>query len=382
MGGAASAFTGGASDQSQQFTGGTVQPYYGPNAPRPPSVQQMQIKLSQLVQQGQITPEQAHTYLQEASAYENIDPRLQQEQMKALDQFSGIVDTNGLDPQAKAALYQMNSQNAAQERGQREAILQNAAARGVRGSGLELGAQLANQQGSATRGAAQGFQAAADANQRKLQAIQGLANTGGQIWGQQANQASAQNAINQFNANNRQNVENMNVAGRNAAQAQNLAERQRISDTNTGLRNQQQLYNKGLYQQNFANQMALAGGQSGANSEAAKQALDRQNSANQVFGNIPIFNLLSDRSAKEDIKPIDASKFLEGLKGYSYKYKNQERDGKGKQVGVMAQDIEKIAPQAVIETKLGKAIRPDKLTTPMLAGMASLHERLKKLEKK
>src|SRR6185436_3925664 len=129
--------------------------------------------------------------------------------------------TRGLDEQSIAALRQIQQENQTAERGSREAILQNAAARGISGSGLELASQMGNQQTSATNQANQGFQAAADANARKLAAIQGIGQLGGQIHGQEENKATAQNAINQFNAANRQNVEGTNVAARNAAEAAN-----------------------------------------------------------------------------------------------------------------------------------------------------------------
>ena len=54
--------------------------------------------------------------------------------------------------------------------------------------------------------------------------------------------------------------------------------------------------------------------------------------------------------------------------------------GEGKQVGVMAQDIEKEVPQMVQDTPEGKVVDYNKAGGPILASMASLHDRLKKLE--
>lgn len=347
---------------------------------RRPSIKQMSIKLQQLVQQGILTPEMAETFLQEASAYEQMDPSTRDAQMGALADLQEVVDTRGMDPQAKAALYQLQGDISAQERGAREAILQNAAARGISGSGLELASNLANEQGAATRLANQGFQTAADANARKLAAIQGVGQLGGQVWGQDAQAAAAQNAINQFNAANRQATENQNVGWRNQAQSQNLSEKQRIADQNVATRNQQEVYNKALYQQDFANQMAK--GQAYANTSLGAAG---QNQAAAQQKTAPInadAAKWSDKNLKKDIDDFDSEKFLDEITGYKYRFKEPQKYGAGKQVGVMAQDVEKVAPQAVDNSSEGKSIDYSQLGGPMLASLASLNQRIKNLEGK
>lgn len=355
-----------------------------------PSIAQMKIKLQQLVQQGVLTPEQAQTFQQDPSVLNQYteDPRLREAQLKSLGQLGGIVDANGLDPQARAALYQLQGQTNANERGQREAILQNAAARGISGSGLELASNLANEQGNATGLAAQGFNAASDANQRKLEAINNLAAQGGamrsQDYGQAANTAAAQNAINQFNTANQQNVENQNLAYRNAAQAQNLAEKQRISDTNTGLTNQQNVFNKGLNQQNFQNQLGLATGFANAGLGAANVAQNQANANSGLVQNLigGVLNAVSDENLKENVKPFDAGAFLDKITGHRYNYKKGTGLSTKPRVGAMAQDILKVAPEAVNESPIGKTVDYGKLGPPMLASLSSLHQRIKKLEGK
>lgn len=94
--------------------------------------------------------------------------------------------------------------------------------------------------------------------------------------------------------------------------------------------------------------------------------------------------LMSDRNVKTDIKSgdKDADALLEGLKAHAYRYKD-ERHGKGKQLGVMAQALEKAGlQQAVIETPEGKAVDTGKLAGALAAASARMHQRLKKLEKK
>ena len=67
---------------------------------------------------------------------------------------------------------------------------------------------------------------------------------------------------------------------------------------------------------------------------------------------------LSDRREKKDIKPLGKSGSILGLKTYSYKYKGDDKE----RMGVMAQDVQKVLPEAVEEVNYkGKkrlAIKP------------------------
>lgn len=346
-----------------------------------PNVNELMVQMQNLVQQGVLTPEQAQTFVQEASAYAGIDPRMQEAQMGSLGEMQRIVDTGGLDPQARANLQQAQTQTNEASRGQREALMQQSAARGTQGSGVETANAMLSNQGAATNLANQGFQTAADANNRKMQAIKGVSDIGGQVYGQEAQKAQAQNAINQFNTQNRQGVENMNVGSRNAAAAQNLAERQRISDTNTGLANQQSLYNSGMRQQDYSNRLSRAQSLSNANLGSAQSNLGvmAQKSA-PVTADAAKW---SDEKLKKDVKKFDAEKFMDQVTGYKYKYKNADKHGngdKGEHVGIMAADMKKAHPKAVQVHKEGMKIDYAKLAGPAMASIGSLHKRLKKLE--
>ena len=90
----------------------------------------------------------------------------------------------------------------------------------------------------------------------------------------------------------------------------------------------------------------------------------------------------SDKRSKKDIAPADkkAEQLLEGLQAYSYKYKD-EKHGKGEQLGIMAQDLEKAGlPHAVVNTPEGKRVHGPKLAGALAAASAQMHKRLKKLE--
>lgn len=352
-----------------------------------PDIADMQIQLQELVSQGQLTPEQAEAMLVERSAMEDIstDPRLKNAQMDALGGLQEIVDGEGYSAQDRARIEQMKGELATQERGQRESILQDAQQRGVGGSGMELLAQLQNQQASAGRASQQGFDIEAQAQQRALEALMQQGQLGGQIrgqdFGEQSDVAQAQDAIAKFNANNQQQVEMANTSANNVAQASNLAEKQRIADTNVGQANTQQQYNKNLLQQDFDNNLAKAGGISAANANQAA-ALQQAGAANKqlIGGGITAAAMaFSDERVKEDVQDFDSSAFLDKITGHKYSYKKPEEHGEGPQVGVMAQDLEKVAPQAVAEDASGtKMIDYNKLGGPILASLADIDKRLKK----
>lgn len=352
-----------------------------------PDIESMQLELEQLVQQGVITPEQAQTYLVERSEMNNIslDPKLRQAQMDALSGLQEISDSGGLTAADQSQLSKIKSQEDTAARGAREAILQNAQARGMGGSGIELLQQFQNQQDSATRQSQRDLDVAAMAQNRALQALQQAGQLGGQIENQQFNQqaqvAGANDAISKFNAQNSQNVALENTKAKNVAQAQNLAEKQRVSDSNVASRNTQQQYNKELNQRQFDNAYKKAGGIASGLNKQAEGYMQAGKNTQSLFGTgLSAAAAFSDEEVKKEVDDFDPSQFLDDLTSVKYRYKNPEM-GQGKQVGVMAQDIEKEVPQMVHDTPEGKVVDYNKAGGPILASMASLHERLKKVEK-
>jgi hypothetical protein len=90
----------------------------------------------------------------------------------------------------------------------------------------------------------------------------------------------------------------------------------------------------------------------------------------------------SDRRAKTDIEDGDekAGRILKGLKSYSYRYKS-EKDGKGKQFGPMAQEMERAGlGHAVMDTPDGKMVHGAKAAISGIALTAALARRVEKLE--
>lgn len=134
----------------------------------------------------------------------NADPSLVAAQRSVLQRMMQEGNRQGLGLEDRVALNQAQNQIAQQERGAREAVLQNYAARGMGGSGAELAASLQNQQGAAGRAAGFGADAAASARQRQLAALAQSGTMAGQQreqgFGEQATKASATDAAARFNA--------------------------------------------------------------------------------------------------------------------------------------------------------------------------------------
>ncbi len=92
----------------------------------------------------------------------------------------------------------------------------------------------------------------------------------------------------------------------------------------------------------------------------------------------------SDRRAKTAIEDGDgeANRAIAGLRAFAYDYKN-EKDGKGRQFGIMAQDLEKTSlKSAVIDTPNGKYVDGAKAALGGLGLVAALGRRVSKLEGK
>lgn len=253
-----------------------------------PEVKDMEVQLEQLVQQGVLSPEDAEAAMAESSQMNGIstDPRLKQAQMDAL---LGLQDVSegGLTDSDEAGLNKIRNQELTTAKGARDAIIQGAQSRGLGGSGLELMAQMQNQQDSATRTSQRDMDIAGQASDRALQALIEGGNLGGKIqaqdFDQQAQVAGANDAIAKFNAANKQNVNLANTQARNTAQATNLGMKQSIADQNVNTRNTQQTTNKNLIQQNFDNEIKKRGGS--ANVAQANQAAAGANSQSSANAN-------------------------------------------------------------------------------------------------
>lgn len=266
---------GSANSEAKRLRDQALSQYQGIN---PPTLEEQQLNLLSPEYIGNYQAQQEGAIGEGPSAMEGVstDPRLQQAQMAALQQLSDIGQA-GMTPAEAAALRTARRASAGEAQAKSSQITQEMARRGMGGSGAELAAQLQNAQSSADRQSQASDQEMQAAQARALQALSQTGSLSGQIQNQQFNQQSdiarAKDAINQFNTQNQQNVQQRNVAATNQAALRNLQEQQRIGEAGAAVKNVQQQANKGLLQTQFNNQLGLAGAKAGQyqNSAAATQ---------------------------------------------------------------------------------------------------------------
>lgn len=356
-----------------------------------PDIEKMKLILEAPTLVGELTAQElGRTELEGIS----LDPRLREAQFAALEQMSKR-GAEGMTEEDRIVFRQFMDQAAAEDKSRTANIIAGMEQRGMADSGTSLAAQLQQQQANfqaAQQKAAQMYLASQQAKQNALmQTAQAAGQMEQQQFGRQSQVISAQEVINQFNAANRQNV----------AQ-QNLGQRQRIAEQASAIRNQEQMFNKNLAQQQFENEMRKAGGLSQASTNMAQMYAGQaqaQAAANQAVTGALIeggakvgAKFASDIRSKEDIKEAspkqikgELDKLLSKLEPYMYKYKNQEKHGKGKRLGIMAQDLEKseIGQDMVGEDSEGiKNVDIGQVATSALAAAKNLMDRVESLEKK
>lgn len=229
-----------------------------------PSIEAQKIALQLPEVVGQLDAEQL-----DASAFEDIieDPALRENVLKAIQGTEELAET-GFGVEDRARLDAMRRATQADEQARQSSILQSFAERGALGSGSELAARLSSAQGTADRASQDAVQLAAQGQSQRRAALGDLASMSSGLRAQDLskaqNAASARDQFSQFNALQRANV-----------QQQNLAEQQRMADTRTNLKNQQQQYNKGLIQQDYQNKLNKATGMAGQYQNLAQNQMQQ-----------------------------------------------------------------------------------------------------------
>ena len=221
-----------------------------------------------------------------------LNAEARQAQMDALGQYRDLSN-EGLSAIDRAALTEIQNQVANQERASRESVLQNMAQRGMSGSGQELASSLQSQQAGSQNANLMGQQVAAQAQQARLQALGNMANLGSGIeradYEREANKATAQDAINQFNVQNRNVAQAGNIGAKQNIMNMNVSERNRINQANIDMQNQEQFQNKvgnkiAQYGANQAYSSGLSGSLAGMGQSQAGQAQSQYQTQAGMFG--------------------------------------------------------------------------------------------------
>jgi len=179
------------------------------------------------------------------------DPIARSAQLSALSKMAGLADTGLSD--ADQAGYTKAVNNANQmAKGNSGAVMANAQARGVGGSGLEMLMREQAGQDGATRAQEAGIQVAGDAAKQRALYNQAFLSGTSQMRDQDYNtNKNNTSIINQFNQANTQ-------------------ARNQVGQANTGLKNDAFQYNQGLKDKTYNNQIGKADRIAGINTEIGK----------------------------------------------------------------------------------------------------------------
>jgi len=206
--------------------------------------------LAQYESTGELSPAMMQAAASGPSAFnaENLSSLPMETMQKVLAQENEIASSNGMTPQEKARIAQAESQMNRSVAGQRGAIAQEFAGRGVPQS--LIAAALEN--GTVGQNAQQGYENALNAEANASGNAQAALGAEGQLAGQMFNQnagqantvAAAQNALNNFNAANTQQANAANQQTTQAANNYNTTNRQNLSNENVTGEHQVQIQNQ------------------------------------------------------------------------------------------------------------------------------------------
>lgn len=203
-----------------------------------------------------------------------------------------------------------------------------------------------------------------------------------------------QNAVNTRNIDQGQIAGGISQAGIAAAATEAAAQTAANAGITIGAGNNQAGVTEAAIQAGTAtNNAGAAGTAAGQNAATGAQAGVNSNNAGIVgsvinAGGAAITgggaDIRSDKRAKKGILPAadKMQDFLDKLGAAQFEYKNKKRDGKGKQFGVMAQDLEKseVGKTLVKEDSGGKMIDFKRGLGAVLAAQASINKRMAALE--
>lgn len=338
------------------------------------------------------------------------DPIGRESQLTSMGALQDIVDRGGMNLSDMANMNRLQTDAATADQGRRGAILQNMAARGMGGSGMELLSQLQSSQAATDRASQAGMDQAGMMQDRALQSILARGDVGRQMtgdqWQRDAQKAQAQDAISQFNARNAlqnqqntaQNQMRTGMANRDYStgiQEANLGRQQQQQAANVNRRNRGQEYNIGRNQQQFDNRITQAGGQAQARigqAQAENQAQANENiRKGAILGGVGTLGAAgigaayaapaaSDEDTKENIQGISdqqLEEFFEAVSPKTFDYKNPGQPGQteGPKAGFIAQDVEGTGlGEMILRKQEGQPIKYDEqaLQGLMLAAITKL----------
>lgn len=291
------------------------------------------------------------------------DPEAIAAQRRALEDMSGDASTfrdiyrqGGYTDIERAQMERTMQQARANERAQRQAIEQRMGARGMMGSGQQLAAELAAQQGQANTAQMQGAEIAAAGQERALRSLaqaSDLAGAQGRLSSQMRGQSfeeefgrgSAIDRFRQSDVEYQRDVDQRRADRETEARRQGTQARQQMFENKAGITDrivdaaqkskEEEDRTKGRIDASTqANRSAAVGGITGAIGGVGKMATG--------FG-------WSDVRLKTDVRRVGTSP--SGIPEYTFRYVN---DPSGRLFrGTLAQEVERLHPRAVAKTSSG-----------------------------
>lgn len=224
-----------------------------------PSIEAQEIALNNPEYVGDLVAElQGDTALKEIAT----NPQMRQKQMDVLAQLQGLSET-GLGTTDRIALDEAEEKATQDDKSRRASILSEMAQRGTLDSGASLASQLQSNQQANQNQLEASRNIAKQAQAGRMNAMNSLAQQAGNLesldYNRAADTATAQDAIQRFNASTR-----------NQANQYNTTSKQNLANQASSNANQQQMYNKGLIQQDYNNRLGRAQSSIGMNNSNAQ----------------------------------------------------------------------------------------------------------------
>lgn len=241
--------------------------------------------------QGVITPELEQQIHVEASKVAQIqeDPKLRQAAMQGLQLLQQRSD-QGFGAEEEAAFSDARKATGKEAQGRLQSIIQQAQARGMGGSGMELAAQLSSSQAADQQLSDEGLKIAAEKARAQKEAIVQMLGAANQMRGQDFDiakgKASAEDELNRFKVGLTAEQQARNVATQNIAQRENLAAKQKVADLNVQQGNAEQLRQSEAAANDWRNKVSLAQAKGGIYGDQANQAIKQGDAAATGWANI------------------------------------------------------------------------------------------------
>jgi hypothetical protein len=268
--------TGGENDKAQEALSQALAQMQAVKTPTASDIQMT--PLQQYMETGQLSPAMMEAAQAGPSAFstENLSSVPMSTMQQVLGKENEIASSNGMTPQEQAAIANAESDVNRNTAGQRGAIAQDFAGRGIPASLISAALQSQQAGQDASTAHLDALNARANAANTGQQALANEGNMASTMFSQNAGQAntvaSASDALAKFNAANTQQANVANQGTEQAANVYNTTNKQNVANTNTSTANDTQKYNQTVAPVTAAQLALQKAGGAASIGEASSQA--------------------------------------------------------------------------------------------------------------